>query len=129
MIKPTGWHTIKYDIVDGKYLYNRCHLIGYQLTGENANNKNLITCTREMNAKTMLKFENEVAEYIRKTKNHVLYRVTPVFEGDNMLATGVIMEASSVEDKCKDICFNVFIYNVQDGIKIDYTDGDSSLIN
>ena len=127
MIKPSGWHTVKYDIIDGKYLYNRCHLIGYQLTGENANEKNLITCTRHMNADTMLEFENKVASYIKETNNHVLYRVTPLFEGDNLLATGVQIEALSVEDFGKGIKFNVFIYNIQDGIKIDYKTGDSSL--
>ena len=127
-IKPTGWHTIKYDIVDGKYLYNRCHLIGHQLSGENANPENLITCTRQMNVEGMLPFENKIAEYVKKTKNHVLYRVTPVFENDDLLATGVQMEALSVEDNGKGIKFNVFVYNVQDGIKIDYSDGTSSLI-
>lgn len=125
MIKPSGWHTVKYDIVDGKYLYNRCHLIGYQLTGENANEKNLITCTRYMNTTGMLKFENMVAEYIKRTNHHVLYRVTPIFEGNNLVATGVQMEASSVEDD--EISFNVFVYNVQDGIVIDYKNGDSYL--
>lgn len=124
MIKPTGWHTIRYDdLVEGKYLYNRCHLIAYMLTGENANEKNLITCTRHMNATVMLGFENKVADYIHKTGNHVLYRVTPYFKGDNLLATGVQMEASSVEDNT--ISFNVFVYNVQDGIDIDYATGDS----
>ena len=127
MIKPTGWHTIKYDIVSGKYLYNRCHLIGYQLNGENANEKNLITCTRQTNTGAMLDFENEVANYIDETKNHVLYRVTPIYEGNNLLASGIQIEASSIEDKCHDICFNVYIYNVQDGITIDYTNGDSHL--
>lgn len=127
MVKPTGWHTVKYDIIDGKYLYNRCHLIGFQLTGENANEKNLITCTRQMNSDVMLDFENEVANYIKDTNNHVLYRVTPVFEGDNLLAKGIILEASSVEDKGKSISYNVFIYNAQDGIEIDYKTGKSSL--
>lgn len=127
MIKPTGWHTIKYDIVDGKYLYNRCHLIGYQLTGENANPKNLITCTRQMNTEGMLDFENKVADYIKKTNNHVLYRVTPVYDGDNLLATGVIIEAKSVEDEGVGISFNVFVYNIQNGIEIDYKTGDSKL--
>lgn len=126
-IKPSGWHTVKYDIVDGKYLYNRCHLIGYQLTSENANEKNLITCTRYMNNVGMLGFENEVAEYIKKTGNHVLYRVTPMYEGNNLLASGVNIEALSVEDKGKGIQFNVYVYNVQDGILIDYSDGSSSL--
>ena len=127
MIKPTGWHTVKYDNVDGKYLYNRCHLIGYQLTGENANEKNLITCTRYMNTVGMLEFENKVADYIKKTNNHVLYRVTPIYEGNNMLTDGVQMEALSVEDNGAGIKFNVFVYNVQDGININYQTGESSL--
>ena len=127
MIKPTGWHTVKYDIVDGKYLYNRCHLIGFQLTGENANPKNLITCTRFMNTKGMLEFENKVANYIKETKNHVLYRVTPIYEGDNLLASGVVMEAYSVEDRGEGIKFNVFVYNIQTGIEIDYKTGESKL--
>ena len=126
-IKPSGWHTIKYDHIDGKYLYNRCHLIGYQLTGENANEKNLITCTRSMNTKGMLQFENMVTKYIKDTGNHVLYRVTPVFEGNNLVATGVEMEAYSVEDNGKGIKFNVFVYNIEDGIIIDYKTGDSRL--
>ena len=128
-IKPSGWHTAKYDIVSGKYLYNRCHLIGYQLTGENANPKNLITCTRSMNTEGMLEFENKVADYVKETNNHVLYRVTPIFEGKNLVASGVQIEASSVEDKCKDVCFNVYVYNVQDGIEINYSNGDSHLID
>ena len=127
MIKPTGWQYTKYDIVENKYLYNRCHLIGYQLTGENANERNLITCTRQMNTMGMLPFENKVAEYIKKTSNHVLYRVSPIFKGRNLLATGVQMEARSVEDN--GIKFNVFVYNVQDGIEIDYSDGKSKLKN
>lgn len=126
-VKPTGWHTVKYDVVDGKYLYNRCHLIGYQLTAENANEKNLITGTRYMNVEGMLPFENMVADYIKETGDHVLYRVTPVFEGDNMLADGVQMEAYSVEDNGEGICFNVFVYNVQPGVRIDYATGESSL--
>lgn len=129
MIKPSGWHTIKYDIVDGKYLYNRCHLIGYQLTGENANEKNLITCTRYMNTVGMLEFENKVADYVKKTNNHVLYRVTPIFEGNNLLASGVQMEGLSIEDNGKGIKFNVYVYNVQEGIEIDYSTGDSKLKN
>ena len=128
-IKPSGWHTVKYDIVSGKYLYNRCHLIGYQLTGENANPKNLITCTRSMNTEGMLEFENQVADYVKETNNHVLYRVTPIFEGNNLVASGVQIEASSVEDRCGDICFNVYVYNVQDGIEINYLNGDSQLID
>ena len=127
-VKPTGWHTVKYDIVDGKYLYNRCHLIGFQLTGENANKNNLITCTRYMNTVGMLEFENKVAEYIKETNNHVLYRVTPIYEGNNLLAKGVQMEALSIEDEGKGIKFNVFVYNVQPGIEIDYKTGESKLI-
>ena len=126
-IKPSGWHTVKYEIVSGGYLYNRCHLIGYQLTGENANAENLITCTRYMNATTMLQFEQEVAAYVEETGNHVLYKVTPYFEGDNLVATGVEMEAYSIEDNGEGISFNVFVYNVQPGIIIDYATGDSKL--
>ena len=125
MIKPTGWHTIRYDGIDGQYLYNRCHLIGFQLTGETTNEKNLITGTRYLNINGMLQFENKVAEFIKETNNHVLYRVTPVFEGDNLLASGVIIEAKSVEDNGKGIEFNVYCYNVQPGIIIDYRTGDS----
>ena len=128
MIKPSGWHTVKYDIVDGKYLYNRCHLIGYQLTGENANEKNLITCTRETNTGVMLEYENKVAEYIKKTNNHVLYRVTPIYKDTNLVASGIQMEALSVEDNGKGIKFNIYVYNVQDGIEIDYKTGESKLI-
>ena len=127
MIKPSGWHTIKYDIINDKYLYNRCHLIGYQLTGENANEKNLITCTRQMNTIGMLEYENMVANYIKETKNHVLYRATPIFEDNNLIAKGIVLEALSVEDNGKGIKFNVFIYNVQDGIEIDYLTGESRL--
>lgn len=126
-IKPTGWHTTKYDIVDGKYLYNRCHLIGYQLTAENANKKNLITGTRYMNVEGMLPFENQVAEYIEDTNHHVLYRVTPIFERDNLIASGVQMEAKSVEDNGKGVCFNIYVYNVQPGVTIDYATGESKL--
>lgn len=126
-VKPSGWHTVKYDIVNGKYLYNRCHLIGFQLAGENANENNLITCTRYMNTEGMLDFENEVAEYIRNTGNHVLYRVTPMYEGNNLVAKGVQMEAYSIEDNGKGVKFNVFVYNVQPGINIDYETGESSL--
>ena len=124
-VKPTGWHTEKYDNVDGKYLYNRCHLIGYQLTAENANKKNLITGTRYLNVDGMLPFENMVADYIHETGNHVLYRVTPVFDGNNLVASGVEMEAESVEDQGESISFHVFCYNVQPGIDIDYATGDS----
>ena len=124
-VKPTGWQTAKYDNVDGKYLYNRCHLIGYQLTGENANEKNLITGTRYLNVDGMLPFENMVADYIKETNNHVLYRVTPVFSGDNLVASGVQMEAESVEDNGDGILFNVYCFNAQPGIAIDYATGDS----
>lgn len=127
MVKPTGWHTIKYDIVDGKYLYNRCHLIGFQLTGENANRQNLITGTRYLNVEGMLPFENVIAEYVRETGNHVLYRVTPIFIGDNLLASGVQMEAMSVEDGGDTICFNVYAYNAHPDIVIDYATGKSYL--
>lgn len=124
-IKPTGWQTHKYDFIDGEYLYNRCHLIGFQLSGENANEKNLITGTRYMNAKGMLPFENIVADYIKETANHVMYRVTPVFRGDNLIADGVYMEAYSVEDGGEGVCFCVFVYNVQPKVKIDYKNGES----
>lgn len=127
MIKPSGWQIKKYDFIDGKYLYNRCHLIGYQLSGENANEKNLITGTRYMNTEGMLPFENQVADYVQETGNHVLYRVTPVFEGNHLVADGVLMEAMSVEDQGLDIEFNVFVYNVQPGVKIDYATGNSRL--
>lgn len=125
-IRPSGWHTVKYsDRIDGNYLYNRCHLIGYQLAGENANKKNLITGTRYMNVEGMLPFENKVDDYVDATDNHVLYRVTPIFDGDNLVASGVQMEAWSVEDEGKGICFNVYCYNVQPGVIIDYEDGSS----
>lgn len=128
MIKPSGWHTVKYnDLIDGNYLYNRCHLLGYQLTGENANEKNLITGTRYLNVQGMLPFENMIADYVISTANHVLYRVTPIFEGDNLVATGVLMEAYSVEDSGDGIRFNVFCHNVQPGIDIDYHTGESEL--
>lgn len=126
-VRPTGWHTVKYDCVSGKYLYNRCHLLGYQLTGENANPMNLITGTRYLNMEGMLPFENMVADYVEETHNHVLYRATPMFDGDNLLAAGVLMEARSFEDNGAGICFNVFCYNVQPGIVIDYATGDSRL--
>lgn len=125
-IKPTGWHTVKYQGIDGNYLYNRCHLIGYQLSGENANTKNLITGTRYMNNEGMLPFENMVADYIKENDNHVLYRVTPIFEGDNLLASGVLIEAKSVEDNGDGIEFCVYCYNVQPGITINYANGESS---
>ena len=124
-VKPTGWQTVKYDSVDGKYLYNRAHLIGFQLTGENANKKNLITGTRYFNVEGMLPFENMVSDYVKETKNHVLYRVTPLFYKNNLVASGVLMEAISVEDNGEGILFNIYSYNVQPGIKIDYTNGKS----
>ncbi len=126
-VKPTGWHTVKYDVVDGNYLYNRCHLIGYQLSGENANTKNLITGTRYLNVDGMLPFENMVADYVLETENHVMYRVTPIFDGDNLLVSGVQIEAESVEDNGEGILFNVYCYNVQPGVEIDYATGDSQL--
>lgn len=124
-VKPTGWKSVQYDFVDGKSLYNRCHLIGFQLTGENANRQNLITGTRYMNVDGMLPFENLVADYVKETENHVLYRVTPIFEGNNLVASGVQMEAQSVEDKGEGVCFNVYVYNNQPGVTIDYATGDS----
>ena len=126
-VKPSGWRMAKYDNVDGKYLYNRCHLIGYQLTGENANECNLITGTRYLNMEGMLPFENMVADYVKETGNHVLYRVTPVFAGNDLVANGVLMEAYSVEDKGEGICYCVYAYNVQPGIGIDYATGESHL--
>ena len=126
-VKPSGWHTVKYDCVDGKYLYNRCHLIGYQLSGENANEENLITGTRYLNVEGMLPFEDQVADYVQETDNHVLYRVTPIYEGQNLLASGVVMEAESVEDDGQGVCFCVYVYNVQPGVAIDYDTGDSWL--
>lgn len=124
MIKPSGWHTVRYDdLISDKYLYNRCHLIGYQLTGQNANKQNLVTGTRYLNVAGMLPFEDEVAEYVKKTGNHVLYRVTPIFKGNNLVCSGVQMEAQSLEDD--EISFNIFAYNSQPGIVIDYKTGDS----
>ena len=124
---PSGWVQESYDIVDGKYLYNRCHLIGFQLTGENDNERNLITCTSHMNKDVMVTFENKVAEYIKKTNNHVLYRVTPIFKEANLVASGVQLEALSIEDHGKGIKFNVYIYNIEEGININYLNGESSL--
>ena len=124
-VHPSGWHSVSYDFVDGKSLYNRCHLIGYQLSGENANEKNLITGTRYMNVEGMLPFENMVADYIKETDCHVLYRVTPIFTGNNLVADGVLMEGLSVEDHGASICFCVFVYNVQPGVTIDYSSGES----
>ena len=126
-VKPSGWQTVKYDIVDGKYLYNRCHLIGFQLTGENANRQNLITGTRYLNIEGMLPFENMVAAYVKETGNHVMYRVTPVFVGTELVARGVVIEGYSVEDEGEEISFCVFAYNVQPGIRINYKNGDSML--
>ena len=124
-VKPSGWQTVKYDFVDGKYLYNRCHLIGYQLTAENANALNLITGTRYLNVQGMLPYENQVADYVKDTGNHVLYRVTPIFNGADLVAQGVEMEAWSVEDEGEGVCFHVYAYNVQPGVSIDYATGNS----
>lgn len=124
-IKPSGWQTIKYDFVDGKYLYNRCHLIGFQLSAENDNEKNLITGTRYMNVDGMLPFENMVADYVKETGNHVQYRVTPIYDEDNPVASGVLMEGKSVEDSGDGVLFNVFCYNAQPGVEIDYATGNS----
>lgn len=128
-VKPSGWHTVKYDNVDGKYLYNRCHLIAYMLSAENANERNLITGTRYMNVDGMLPFEDEVADYVTSTGNHVLYRVTPIFKGDELVCRGVQMEAYSVEDNGDGVQYNVFCYNIQPGITIDYKTGDSTADN
>lgn len=127
-VRPSGWQSVQYDNVQGKSLYNRCHLIGFQLTAENANEKNLITGTRYLNVEGMLPFENMVADYIKETKNHVLYRITPVYEGNDLVARGVLMEAYSVEDEGEGISFKVYVYNVQPGIEIDYSNGDSYLL-
>lgn len=125
-VKPTGWHSVQYDFIEnGGSLYNRSHLIAFQLTGENANPENLITGTRYMNASTMVPFEEEVGDYVRKTRNHVLYRVTPLYEGDNLVASGVHMEARSVEDNGRGVSFNIYAYNVQPGVTIDYATGDN----
>lgn len=124
-IHPSGWQSVQYDFIDGGSLYNRCHLIGFQLTGENANRENLITGTRYLNVEGMLPFENMVADYVQETGNHVLYRVTPIFEGRNLVASGVLMEGYSVEDRGESICFNVYCYNVQPGVVIDYATGES----
>lgn len=126
-VKPSGWQFVKYDFVDGNYLYNRCHLIGFQLTGENANEQNLITGTRYMNVTGMLPFENQVAEYVKETGNHVLYRVTPMYEGANLVASGVQIEALSVEDEGEGVSFYVYVYNHQPGVVIDYATGESRL--
>ena len=129
MVKPSGWHTVRYDdLIKDKYLYNRCHLIAFSLSGENANEKNLITGTRYLNIEGMLPFEIQVHNYIEDTGNHVMYRVTPIYDGDNLVASGVLMEGYSVEDSGEGICFNVFCYNVQPGIIIDYSDGSSRAV-
>ena len=128
-VKPSGWQSVKYDIVEGKYLYNRCHLIGFQLAGENANKRNLITGTRYLNIEGMLPFENLVADYVKETENHVMYRVTPLFDGDNLVAHGVLMEGWSVEDEGEGVCFCVYAYNAQPGIVIDYATGNSREAN
>lgn len=128
MIKPSGWHTVKYpEVIKDNYLWNRCHLIAFMLAGENANQKNLITGTRYLNIEGMLPFENQVADYVKETNNHVLYRVTPIFKDDELVARGVQMEAYSVEDNGSGVCFNVYVYNVQPGIIIDYATGNSEL--
>lgn len=127
-VKPSGWKTVRYDgLVDGNYLYNRCHLIGFQLTGENANERNLITGTRYLNVEGMLPFENMVADYVEDTGNHVLYRVTPIYDGTDLVASGVQMEALSVEDGGTGVKFNIYVYNVQPGVEIDYATGNSWL--
>ncbi len=126
-VKPSGWVQAQYDTVEGRSLYNRCHLIGFQLTGENANERNLITGTRYLNTQGMLPYENMVADYIKETGNHVLYRVTPIYEGDNLVASGVQMEGWSVEDQGDGICFHVYVYNIQPGVVIDYATGESRL--
>lgn len=127
-VKPSGWNQAKYpEVVNGNYLYNRCHLIGFQLTGENDNKSNLITGTRYLNIEGMLAFENMIADYVKETGNHVMYRVTPIFENDNLLASGVLIEAKSVEDDGEDVLFCVYCYNVQPGVLINYEDGSSSL--
>ena len=124
-VKPSGWVQNQYDFVDGKSLYNRCHLIGFQLTGENANERNLITGTRYCNVEGMLPFENMIADYVKETGNHVLYRVTPEYDGDDLVARGVRMEAKSVEDNGAGVCFHVYVYNSQPGVIIDYATGEN----
>ena len=124
-ITPSGWVNRQYDFIDGKYLYNRCHLLGFQLTGNSASKRNLITGTRYLNIQGMLPFENQIADYIKETGNHVMFRVTPIYEGDNLVASGVLMEAWSVEDNGDGICFNVYAYNVQPGVVIDYKTGET----
>ena len=126
-IKPSGWVQAQYDVVEGENLYNRCHLIGFQLTGENDNERNLITGTHYMNVNGMLSYENMIANYVQKTGNHVLYRVTPIYEGDNLVASGVVLEGWSIEDYGETICFHTYLYNVQPGVIIDYATGESRL--
>ena len=124
-IEPTGWNNVKYDFVPDKYVYNRCHLIGFQLTGESTNRENLITGTQFMNIEGMLPFENEIANYVKQTENHVMFRVTPIFTKDNLVANGVLMEAWSVEDNGNGVCFNVYVYNCQPGVEIEYATGET----
>lgn len=126
MVRPSGWHTQRYDdLISDRYLYNRCHLIAYMFCGENANTENLITGTRYLNKSGMLPFESEIADYLYESPNHVLYRVTPIFVGDELLCRGVLMEAFSVEDEGRGVQFNVFVYNAQPGIELDYATGES----
>ena len=122
-IKPSGWHTVKYGVVDGKYLYNRCHLIAWSLCGENANRKDLLTGTRYLNETGMLPFEEQILDYIRETGNHVLYRVTPMYNEEELVCRGVRLEAQSVEDHGKTLCFHVYCYNLQPHVQIDYATG------
>ena len=127
-VKPTGWHTVKYpELIKDKYLYNRCHLIGFQLSGLNAEKRNLITGTRHLNVEGMLPFEDEIADYVKDTGNHVMYRVTPDFKSDELVARSVIMEAYSVEDDGKGVSFSVYCFNIQPGILIDYATGESKI--
>jgi DNA-entry nuclease len=129
-VKPSGWHTDNYhEYIDGNYLYNRCHLIAYMLAGENDNERNLITGTRYLNTQGMLPFEEKVSDYVKNTGNHVMYRVTPIFEGDNLVASGVLMEAYSVEDNGSGLQYNVYCYNVQPGVEINYATGENWLAN
>lgn len=125
MVKPSGWQISTYDFIDGRYLYNRCHLVGFQLTGENANERNLITGTRYLNTQGMLPLENDVADYVEKTGNHVLFRATPIFQGDELIARGVQLEALSVEDSGAGVRFNEYCYNVQPNVEIDYLTGNN----
>ena len=124
-VEPSGWQSVEYDFVEQGHLYNRCHLIAFMLTGQNANERNLITGTRYMNTRGMLPFESEISDYMITTGNHVLYRVRPVYRGSNSVASGVLMEAYSVEDEGAGVCFNIYCFNVQPGVRIDYSDGSS----